>query len=122
MTTRRGTSNTNQRGGTPARRRRKAWLVATFRADVDAWPCSFVGPVYATPVPRGAGVPACRCYRCGALLTAETVTPDRIVPAARGGTYRRSNLRPACLGCQSLTGVEIREALKAERATLGAAS
>lgn len=97
--TRRGTTNTNQRGGTPARRARKAWLVQTFRADVEV-----------------DGQPACRCYRCGVLLTAATVTTDRITPAALGGRYRRDNIRPACQPCQSLTGVELREQLKAERA------
>jgi hypothetical protein len=47
---------------------------------------------------------ACRCYRCGALLTVETVTVDRIKPGCQGGTYRRDNIRPACGPCNSETG------------------
>lgn len=46
----------------------------------------------------------CRCYRCGHLLTLETMTVDRIVPGCQGGTYRRTNIRPACSGCNSTTG------------------
>lgn len=56
----------------------------------------------------GAGVPACRCYRCGSLLTVVTVTVDRVVPGCRGGTYRRDNIRPACARCNSETGAVIR--------------
>lgn len=91
MTTRRGTTNRNQRGGSHDRRRRKAWLVQTYRANVDV-----------------DGQVACRCYRCGALLTVETVTVDRIIPAVQGGTYRRANCRPACGGCNSETGNYVR--------------
>lgn len=47
---------------------------------------------------------ACRCYRCGTLLTVDSVTVDRIVPGCKGGTYRRSNIRPACGHCNSETG------------------
>lgn len=53
-------------------------------------------------------VPACRCYRCGVLLTVDTVTVDRIIPGAKGGTYRRSNIRPACGPCNSETGGAVR--------------
>lgn len=56
-------------------------------------------------------VPCTRCYRCGDLLTFETMTVDRIVPGCkktakypRGGTYVRENIRPACMGCNSETG------------------
>jgi hypothetical protein len=58
--------------------------------------------------PIGEGVPACRCYRCGALLTKDTVTADRIIPGCQGGTYRRNNIRPACLTCNSSTGAKVR--------------
>lgn len=34
MTATRGTTNTNDRGSAETRRRRRAWLVATYRADV----------------------------------------------------------------------------------------
>lgn len=100
---RRGTTNGNARGGSQERRRRREWLVDTWRADVDLpdWHAAQHG---ATNVPLGAGVPACRCYRCGALLTVETVSADRIKPGCQGGTYRRENIRPACLICQSVVG------------------
>lgn len=84
---RRGTTNRNARGSSADRLARRTWLVATFRADRDH-----------------RGQPACRCYRCGDLLTVSTVTIDRIVPGCRGGTYRRNNIRPACAPCNSETG------------------
>ncbi len=102
--TRRGTTNRNQRGNTRDRESRRRWLVETFQANRDlvgSWRGS-----YATAV--GTGVPACRCYRCGTLLTVATVTVDRIVPGCRGGTYRRDNIRPACASCNSETGAVIR--------------
>jgi hypothetical protein len=100
---RRGTSNRNERGSTQTRRRRREWLVATWRADVDLpdWHAAQHG---ATEVPLGAGIPACRCYRCGVLLTVEMVTADRIKPGCQGGTYVRTNIRPACGACNSITG------------------
>ena len=103
----RGTTNRNARGGSVERLRRRLWLVETFRADVDArmiYGLFPTDPVVVLGVPLGEGVPACRCYRCGALLTVETVSADRIVPGCQGGTYRRSNIRPACGRCNSITG------------------
>lgn len=56
-------------------------------------------------------VPCVRCYRCGGILTFETMTVDRIVPGCKktakypkGGTYSRENIRPACGKCNSDTG------------------
>lgn len=95
---RRGTTNRNARGGSDDRRRRREWLVETFRADVD------LDTVKGYACALGNGIPACRCYRCGRLLTVDTVSPDRIVPGCEGGTYRRNNIRPACRPCQSKTG------------------
>lgn len=116
----RGTSNRNERGGSDARRRRREWLVETFRADTDiaplpGWPIPDPGPEYGVPkgfygAPAGVlalGVPCCRCYRCGVLLTVETVTVDRIIPGCQGGSYRRSNIRPSCQPCASLTGAAL---------------
>lgn len=97
----RSTSNKNAAGSAADRRRRKVWLVETFRADFDAY--IYQGNVVGA-VKRGEGVPACRCYRCGDLLTVDTVTADRIKPGCEGGTYRRDNLRPACGPCNSSTG------------------
>lgn len=95
--TRRGTSNTNARGSTRDRKARRRWIVTSFRADRDV---SRRGRGTAL----GRGFVACRCYRCGRLLTEATVTVDRIVPGCHGGTYRRNNIRPACALCNSETG------------------
>lgn len=108
---RRGTSNGNQRGGSDARARRRAWLVQTYRADRDV--IAVLGsarvPVLIEVLPgTERAQPACRCYRCGLLLTVDTVTVDRIVPGCRGGTYARNNIRPACGTCNSSTGATVR--------------
>lgn len=80
----RTTSNTNCRGGTPARNARKHYLLVTYESD------------------EGTGT--CRCYRCGTLLDFFTITVDRIKPGAEGGTYARPNIRPACWDCNVETG------------------
>lgn len=85
----RGTSNTNRRGNTDDRRKRKFWLIDTYLSDHRAY--------------------ACRCYRCGILLDYSRLTVDRIIPGARGGTYRRNNIRPACAQCNSETGGSVRK-------------
>jgi hypothetical protein len=111
---RRGTSNSNQRGSSADRRRRREWLVETYRADVDVirihwastneWTESEWSDGLQRLADRWSRVAACRCYRCGQLLTVWTVTVDRIIPGCMGGTYRRNNIRPACGGCNSETG------------------
>lgn len=108
---RRGTSNGNERGSSETRRRRREWLVATYRADKDVLIITGLihGPMTIETEPGDeAAQPACRCYRCGCLLTVDTVTADRIVPGAHGGTYRRTNIRPACGRCNSSTGATVR--------------
>lgn len=112
--THRGTTNRNDRGNTEDRRRRREWLVETYRADTDVlrvfWPSTGEWtehtnlPNAARLADRAEVVPACRCYRCGELLTVYTVTVDRIIPGCKGGTYRRNNIRPACGDCNSETG------------------
>lgn len=116
MTATRGTTNRNARGSSEARRRRREWLVATFRADVDA-PAWVPGIGLPRETAIGFGRPACRCYRCGRLLTVDTVSPDRIVPGAEGGTYRRNNIRPACSDCQSITGAQLGHARRKAKRT-----
>ena len=118
-----GTVNGGDRGNVRDRRRRREWLVTAWRADVDLDP-RYLGAKNAAgfpfmTVPVGQGIPACRCFRCGGLLTADTVSPDRMVPGCqktaeypRGGTYVRKNLRPACLHCQSVTGNEIKRTVR----------
>ena len=96
--TRRGTTNGNSRGSVEDRRRRREWLVQTYLADVQLF-----------------GYPACRCYRCGTLLTVDIVTVDRIIPGCCGGTYRRNNIRPACADCNSVTGGSTRRIQQKEK-------
>lgn len=107
---RRGTTNGNARGGSDERRRRREWLVQTYRANRDVVTIVlFHGPLV-VEVDKGTegAEPACRCYRCGVLLTADTLTVDRIKPGCHGGTYARSNIRPACGTCNSSTGATTR--------------
>lgn len=105
---RRGTTNRNDRGSASDRAARRAYLLRVYRADVDVMGIVdlYEGRSIAFPVLLGThgAVPACRCYRCGALLTDETLTIDRIKPGRDGGTYRRDNIRPACGQCNSETG------------------
>lgn len=125
----RSTSNKNAAGSSEDRRRRKVYLVEHYRADVGVlkvtrshdllvetsfyvedndvstsrnMPC--LTDVFLGDDDVVVALPACRCYRCGDLLTVETVTADRRKPGAEGGTYARPNIRPACSGCNSSTG------------------
>lgn len=117
----RGTSNGNVRGSSETRRRRRQWLVMAYRADMDASVARDTdGFVFDVQLynPRLDGCnyrleAACRCYRCGRLLIADTLTVDRIIPGCQGGTYRRDNIRPACAFCNSSTGGRTRR--KAQR-------
>lgn len=102
MSVKRGTTNGNARGPAHARKVRRAWIMKTFASDVPG---------------------LCRCYRCGCLLydpsipfqydpdgpledrlELRSLTIDRIVPGYLGGTYRRSNIRPACEPCNITAG------------------
>lgn len=108
--TRRGTTNRNDRGSSRDRRARRAWLIATHAADV-----------------KFAGITLARCFRCGVLCYnpddieeyaegrpnfkawlrwkgALELTVDRIIPGCQGGTYVRTNIRPACGRCNSELG------------------
>lgn len=83
----RGTTNRNARGGAPARRRRRQWLLDQF-GDGKTAPCSF---------------------GCGTAIDIDTMTVDRFpVPGCLGGTYRRGNIRPACQPCNSSHGGGVR--------------
>lgn len=118
MATHRGTSNSNKRGSSYARQRRREWLVETYRANVELirvewrdgevnhFPAEWGIENYAEilSVVSAELVPTCRCYRCGDPLTVETVTVDRIIPGCKGGKYVRNNIRPACGPCNSETG------------------
>lgn len=87
----RGTSNSNQRGSSRDRARRKIFLMKTYASDI----------------PR-----KCRCYRCGKPLTLKQITVDRIIPGCLGGTYGRNNIRPACSWCNTKTGSDLGHARK----------
>ena len=39
------------------------------------------------------------CYYCGRKTPPKELTMDHIVPIARGGTSRKSNVVPCCKGC-----------------------
>lgn len=133
MTVTRGTTNRNQRGGSHTRRRRREWLVETYRANQTVVRRTLIngGVEDVAPLPENLLkvynltltlidmgrhyvqvelVAVCRCFRCGCLLTVDTVTVDRIIPGCKGGTYRRNNIRPACLKCNSETGGALRGA------------
>lgn len=126
---RRGTTNGNARGSSYSRATRRAWLLATYAANVQvvrrSWPDGsetfyyprnaedqgvHVGMLEAlledgvAPFESFQVLATCRCYRCGDLLVDGTLTVDRIIPGVKGGTYRRNNIRPACGACNSETG------------------
>lgn len=134
----RGTTNGNQRGSAETRRKRREWLIENYRADVDVWFITDPWNGSLAEVTKPAGSPddfsldfsnwetvpfwavlepkwekVCRCYRCGTFLTVDTVSVDRIIPGCKGGTYRRNNIRPACLPCNSKTGGSVRAGKKA---------
>lgn len=118
MTTTRGTSNADDRGSAEARRQRKRWLFEVWAADVvhlsneqierldviEGGPSAWVqwdaqSSLWILPIdkaPAGVGAALVRCFRCGHLLTWETVEVDRIKPGCEGGRYTRNNIRPCC--------------------------
>lgn len=88
----RGTTNRNARGSSRDRFVRRVWLVDVFGDGM------FVACVY-----------------CWTTLTVETVSPDRIVPGCKSGTYARGNIRPSCVLCQSRSGGRLGTQRKKER-------
>lgn len=84
---RRGTTNSNDRGSAAQRRVRKQWLLDQFGNGTVA-PCAF---------------------DCGTLVDLSTVTVDRHpTPGCRGGRYTKDNIRPACGQCNSRHGGGLR--------------
>lgn len=91
-TAERGTTNTNTRGSSYDRRARKEWLAKTFG--------------------DGTGAP---CFDCGKWLPiGPLLEADRIIPGALGGTYMRSNIRPACGSCNIRWGNLVKDLMAAE--------
>lgn len=88
-------------GSTPERR---TWLVQAFRADADLFVVSTDPPVAIPVLAYSEGsVPACRCYRCGALMSADEVYEDEVVRSEHGGgtsSPARPNVRPVCGRCR----------------------
>jgi hypothetical protein len=89
--TRRAT-NTNSRGNSRDRRRRREYLINTF----------------------GDGV-TCVCSHCPTVLTIETVNVDRVTPGWKGGRYTRDNIRPSCAPCGSEQGGRMGSEAKAAK-------
>lgn len=98
---RRSRSNRNDRGSSYQRRRRREWLVEEY-GDGEFVACFLQ-----------------RSAHCLYVLDVDNVSPDRIVLGVDGGTYRRSNILPACLPCQcdqgGAVGVRRRAELAAAR-------
>jgi hypothetical protein len=73
----------------------EAVLIENWRADRDVVLIALRDgqhlAVDVNPGTEGAQ-PACRCYRCGTLLTADTVKVSRVRPGA-------GQIRPACEAC-----------------------
>lgn len=92
----RGTTNRNQRGSTIERAARRQWLLDTF-GDGETAPCMISWD-----------------ENCLGQVNDLTITVDRYpVAGIDGGTYERSNIRPACGPCNSRAGTALREARKA---------
>lgn len=88
--TARGTTNRNQRGSAESRRRRKVFLLQRD-GDGTVAPCALRFDEH-----------------CTITVTIETMTVDRIKPGALGGTYKRDNIRVACMSCNSRDGTALR--------------
>lgn len=86
MKAKRGTTNRNSRGSSYTRRRRREWLVEQFGDGVHVACFLQVSPY------------------CRWVLDVDTVSADRLVLGADGGSYRRGNIRPACGPCQCRQG------------------
>lgn len=133
MTVTRGTTNGNARGSYITRAKRRAYLLQEYAADVRlirvTWRDGFTYVVesldddHLDAIRLGYAdteeLPTARCYRCGLLLAdlgdqsdPHHITVDRIVPGFQGGTYRRTNIRPACGAHNSETGAKARHAAR----------
>lgn len=82
-------SGGEKRGNNRDRKRRRAWILRTFDPDL------------------GPGQARCRLQisdMCRPVVDESTLSVDRIDP---GGTYKRSNIQPACIPCQNKQGALI---------------
>lgn len=76
----------DRRGNNRDRRRRKQWLLNHF-GDGKTVECALK-----------------LADDCPGTLTLHTVTAERMIPGCQGGSYRHSNLLPACLPCNIARG------------------
>lgn len=130
MTVTRGTTNGNARGSSYERAARRAYLLAEWAADVHVIETITKDGDIAHLFPTDPALEAlwwaaltdddtvrvvaqlatARCFHCGTLLFDDVeqgpahITVDRIVPGFQGGTYRRTNIRPACAAHNSELG------------------
>lgn len=89
----RGTSNSWTRGNAADRRKRKDFLLAAY----------------------GDGTTV-KCWECPTMLTAETMTVDRVVPGIVGGSYwDKWNIRPHCAPCSRSQGWKVRRLVEEAR-------
>lgn len=92
----RGASNSNSRGSSADRARRKLWLLSPEAGHGG----------------DGATV-QCAFDQCDAVLTFSTIWVDRFpILGMDGGTYARGNIRPACGPCQTRQGAALTNDLR----------
>ena len=129
MTTPRGTSNSNVRGNTAARAARRAWLMKTYESNVPELVrcyrcCIFLYNPDGVNISSSASpndkklalfeVPAEGLTGGHRMILASPLTIDRIIPGALGGTYAKTNIRPSCQECATITGNALKAAMKAK--------
>lgn len=85
MSSTNGRCNTNERGSSYERRRRKLWLIS----PESGWGGD------------GHDVP---CWECGVLVELEDLIADRIIGGEVGGRYTRDNIAPHCPLCSGQQG------------------
>ncbi|HEY2066353.1 MAG TPA: hypothetical protein VGG84_10380, partial [Gemmatimonadaceae bacterium] len=91
-----GRCNSNERGSSYERRRRKQWLLSPDSG--------FGGDNITVP-----------CWECLTHVTFDSMFVDRIIPGELGGTYRRGNIRPHCEACSCRQGQRRTVAILAEK-------
>ena len=75
-----------KRGNNADRAARRLWLARTY-GDGTSCPCFNCKRTLLVSI-TDIKVPGC-------------LTVDRIIPGEQGGTYRRENIRPACITCNN---------------------
>lgn len=97
----RGRRNSNERGSSADRRRRRQWLLSPesgFGGDGGTVKCH---------APAGDGI-------CGQLVNMVTMVVGRIKPGYRGGKYTQDNIRPECAPCSCREGQQLTSAARSK--------